>query len=91
MISIQPRNVTLRISLGNRFQTSRAPDALLHGWARCRRQEPRGVFGIGTIRNLVLGGVILRQKETLSGPRQRTCYLRGAERFNDYEMGRFAN
>ena len=28
----------------------------------------------GTVMNFVLGGVILKQKETLNGPTQRSCY-----------------
>ncbi|EWY35855.1 hypothetical protein N825_32640 [Skermanella stibiiresistens SB22] len=28
----------------------------------------------GTVMNFVLGEVILRQKETLNGPTQRSCY-----------------
>jgi hypothetical protein len=30
----------------------------------------------GTVGNFVLGGVILKQKETLNGPTQRSCYSR---------------
>jgi hypothetical protein len=44
------------------------------GSERVHRVPFAAMGGRGTVGNFVLGGVILKQKETLNGPTQRSCY-----------------